>query len=613
MEAEAGDTAPDSPARRVLLGQERLIGADLTLRGWEIADRRAALVLKMLVGLASLAAAAVVAFALWDASQARGLVIDAFSTPPDLAARGLTGEVAAAQVIDHLARMEAGVNSARQAETYRTSWGSDLKVEIPQTGVSIEALQRLLRRWLGHQTRVSGEIYRDGPALKLTIRTDGSPGQTVTGSDVNLDALFAGGAEALMARTSPYRYAQHLFAIGRYDEAFARLGRLAETGPPVERAWALTSSSLIADDLGQRERNLAEARRIAPDLPHVWLVTALTAQRAGQFEAALSAYREAVRRTARWGSRGDSAWWIRLPRLHPFEMSGDYAQALINWTEAAAFADDFDLSQSSLLRRARLLALLHRPGAAEALLPPGAGDVALIVQHPATSVPLALPRLTIARMRGNWAGVEAESLKLDALAAQFVARDPRRATQMAQSVLVETATPRAEAVAHLGRIAEAEALIATTPQDCYPCLLVRGVVAELAGDSPRADRWFAEAARQGPSLAFAELQWGQAKLARRDAAGALALANAAARKAPRFADPVELQGEALLAQGDARAAIQRFEAAAKLAPRWGRLHLKWGEALAKLGKADEARAKWRGAATMDLSPTDRAALKAYGV
>ena len=45
MEAEAGDTAPDSPARRVLLGQERLIGADLTLRGWEIADRRAALVL----------------------------------------------------------------------------------------------------------------------------------------------------------------------------------------------------------------------------------------------------------------------------------------------------------------------------------------------------------------------------------------------------------------------------------------------------------------------------------------------------------------------------------------------------------------------------------------
>lgn len=547
MEAEAGDAAPDSPARRVLLGQERLIGADLRLRGWEIADRRAAVVLKMVTGLAGLAAVAVVAFALWDASQARGLVIDAFSTPPDLAARGLTGEVAAAQVIDHLARMEAGVNSARQAETYRTSWGSDLKVEIPQTGVSIESLQRLLRRWLGHQTRVSGEIYRDGPALKLTIRTDGSPGQTIGGSDANLDALFAGGAETLMARTSPYRYAQHLITIGRYEEARARLAGLAETGPRLERAWALTSLSITAGDLREQERNLAEARRIAPDLPHVWHVTALTAHRAGRFEAAMAGYREAVRRADRWGSREAPAWWTRLPRLHPVELSGDYAQALLNWTEAATFVDDFELSQSSLLRRAHLLALLHRPTAGEGLLPPGDSDVALMAQRPAANVPLALPRLTIARIRGTWADVEAESLQLDRLAAQLAARNPLRSAQLAQSVLVESATPRAEALAHLGRIAEAEALIATTPRDCYPCLIVRGEVAELAGDRPRADRWFAEAASQGPSLAFAELQWGQAKLARGDATGALALSSTAARKAPRFADPIELQGEALLA------------------------------------------------------------------
>ena len=144
-ETEAGDAALDSPARRVLLGQERLIGADLNLRGWDIADRRAAMLLKMLAGLAGLAAAAVVAFAMWDASQARGLVVEAFSSPSDLAGKGLTGEVVASQVIDRLQAMQASTVSIRPAETYESDQATDLSVEIPQTGVSIEAARRLLR------------------------------------------------------------------------------------------------------------------------------------------------------------------------------------------------------------------------------------------------------------------------------------------------------------------------------------------------------------------------------------------------------------------------------------------------------------------------------------
>lgn len=55
-------------------------------------------------------------------------------------------------------------------------------------------------------------------------------------------------------------------------------------------------------------------------------------------------------------------------------------------------------------------------------------------------------------------------------------------------------------------------------------------------------------------------------------------------------------------------AATKFTEADRLRPRWGRLHLKWGEALARLGEPAEARAQFAAAATMDLSPADRAAL-----
>jgi hypothetical protein len=98
MAAEAGDPAPDSPARTVLLKQSRLMDADLRLRGWQIARERAGLVLQSLTASAGLVLAAAVGRLVWDASRADGLVIEAFSVPPALAADGLTGEVVAAQL-----------------------------------------------------------------------------------------------------------------------------------------------------------------------------------------------------------------------------------------------------------------------------------------------------------------------------------------------------------------------------------------------------------------------------------------------------------------------------------------------------------------------------------
>ena len=153
-------------------------------------------------------------------------------------------------------------------------------------------------------------------------------------------------------------------------------------------------------------------------------------------------------------------------------------------------------------------------------------------------------------------------------------------------------------------------VLAKTPLDCVPCVIQRGILAELQGNHRLADHWLGEAVRMSPSLPQAPQDWGLVLLARGKPDLAIVQFEAASRLGGQWADPLNGWGEALLAKGDPAGAAQKFQAAAKLAPAWGRTELLWGEALAKQGKIDEARAKWRAAAGMDLTPTERARLQA---
>ena len=163
----------------------------------------------------------------------------------------------------------------------------------------------------------------------------------------------------------------------------------------------------------------------------------------------------------------------------------------------------------------------------------------------------------------------------------------------------------AYAMARNGKAAEAREILGPTPLDCYFCLRMRGVVAALAGDAGESDRWFAEAVREGPSLADADYEWAQARLARGDLGGALVMARQAARKAPGWADPLKLEGDILVRQGDLEGALRLYLAAEPKAPGWGGLRLAHGEALARLGRREAALAQWRDAAHMELTPAER--------
>ena len=89
----------------------------------------------------------------WNAAHADGLIIESFSVlPSDMASRGLTGQVLATQMLDKLTAMQRATRSTRAPRTYANNWSDDIKVEIPETGVSIgEAYRFPAQYWLGRQ------------------------------------------------------------------------------------------------------------------------------------------------------------------------------------------------------------------------------------------------------------------------------------------------------------------------------------------------------------------------------------------------------------------------------------------------------------------------------
>src|SRR6185312_392459 len=128
------------------------------LRWGRFSDRMKAL-LQIMTAVIGAAVVVLIATMAWQAHEAHGLVIEAFSVPPDIARTGLTGQVAAGRFLDKLQELQVGTShSSRPSESYASDWGSDFKVEIPETGLTFSEFDKLLRERLGHMDHVTGEV-----------------------------------------------------------------------------------------------------------------------------------------------------------------------------------------------------------------------------------------------------------------------------------------------------------------------------------------------------------------------------------------------------------------------------------------------------------------------
>jgi tetratricopeptide (TPR) repeat protein len=531
----------------------------------------------------------------WNAAQDRDLVVDAFSVPADVAQTGMTGDILAGRVLDSLGHMQADTYSLAQgAGSYRSNDSNQVRIEIPSTGISLGELDRYLREWLGHETRVAGDLVHTPTGLALTIRYGAQPGSTVEGG--SLETLIGQAAERLYAASRPLRYADYLGTHRRFAEAQAIIVPLASRGNPQERALAYLSWGTLlyqeGDAYGEMEKSRI-ATELDPANAAAWFQLDSGAFQVEHRETAVTA-EETVLSLMQSGKAAnlnpDMASSLRASLATDLAIDkGDAAGALAQCQSAVGLPDaldcvtpflvDYAIRGHNIPESRRLLALLP------ATNPDG---------KPNPDVAYYQGRLAVAVQ--NWAG----AIALEEKYSQLIADQPKAGWIRRSQIWPLLAVT----MARNGDIAAAESEIDKTRIDCDRCVIVRGTVAAAAQDWGAANRWFALVSARTPSLPFADEAWGEALLSKGDLDGAIAKFEQAHRVGPRFADPLEMWGEALIAENRSDLALAKFAEADKYAPNWGRTHLKWGEALLWSGDKAGARKQFAIASGLDLSSTE---------
>ena len=581
---------------------------ELKLNHWSARIHHASAILKLgfevAIAFIVLALAVLLGGAIWDAAHDHGLVVESFSVPPDLAARGLTGEVIATRLLDRLSALQAQTNSSRAPSSYANNWGSDIKVQIPDTGVSIGEFNRFLHAWLGHQTRISGDIYRTAAGIAITARAGSATSPTFTGPDSDLDRLIQKAAESVYRATQPYRYAAYLAEAGRATEAEAAYEALIANGSPADRPWALVGLGSLYETRGDLGRALALFRRSLELRPGFVLADSDILDVELQYqhdEGALATERELVRLSeGPHDSDISNVAWSFGPLLSQAGLAaalGDFGAELKANAEVETRPEFQGFVENARLADLRARADLH--------------DAQGLRAEYADLPPSNDPRILLPR-EGTFLSGEAllgDPTPFLREAAKFTAV-LRKSGATGILILQRRAWPiEAYGMALLGHSADSHGLIDQTPADCTICLRMRGRIDSMEKNWAGADYWFGRAARFAPSPPFAWTDWGAMLLAKGDTDGAIAKFALAHAKGPHFADPLEMWGEALIAKNRSDLALAKFEEANRYAPNWGRLHLEWGKALLWTGDKAGAKRQFEIASRLDLNAADSASLR----
>jgi hypothetical protein len=501
--------------------------------------------------------------AAWHAVHDHDLVVDRFSVPPDLAAKGLTGEVVAAQIIDRLNELQKSTETVRPETTYRNQWGKELKLEIPETGISLDELRRYLAESFGHQTRITGEIYRVPTGVAIVARTDEIAGSSFSGTEDDMASLIRQAAESIYRETQPYRYAAYQVTHGRHDEAVQEVERLTHSDDASERAWAHNGLAAIyrfCDD--QYLASATEARHGLAENPNhgalmynlVWSEQALghdaeALRLQKQFQASESKLGATITDARLPGFVAANAWL-------GFVLRGDYPAAIkVAESMIAAPRISDQLEGRELFADALTLSHdLH--GASEAAT---------------TLAPSNRARLLVA---GIVALERNDQQAVSMLTNGVSGPDEYFVSTGIQISWLSTVRDRAWialAKAQFGDLSGAQALIETTPEDCYLCARMRGQISWLAGHRQDAEHWFDAAIHQATELPQAYIDRGGARLAWGDLPGALADATRATEVSEHNADAWKLWGDAMAKQGKTADAIAKYDEAIKYAPSWKEL------------------------------------------
>jgi tetratricopeptide (TPR) repeat protein len=501
-----------------------------------------------------------------DAVTSRRVVVEPFHAPPSMAARGIDGAVVAAGLLDNLSHLQDSTRSSSAARSLSGAWTGNIKLDVPDTGISLGEISRLLRERFGNDVHIEGDLVETtAGGLALTVRGNGVPAMTFEGSATELGQITGKAAEYVYSKSQPARWATHLTNVGRNEEAIA-FSRAAMTGvDPAERPWLLNAWAIGLQSSGGSVReglNLFRAAvRLQPDywVAHNNIQNSLMTL--GDEEGSWKSCEE-MRVTA--GGRPGKA-----PETF-YTNCDTLSWNLRPWLDATIADSEANGGIGTALQAAGpttadIYARLHDLESAELALNTSAEDP----NDPSGAAMIHNVRGRMAAEAGDLATALAE---IEAYGIAY--SNPAVSTNNAGYHC--WIAPIEEAAGHPDK-ADAFLKTAGTYVDCYR---FRADILDGRGDWPAAQKAYAEAVALAPDLPAAYFSWGVALLKHGDLAAAEAKLMDANKRGPHWADPLKVWGDVLASEGHMKEALAKYDEAIKYAPNWKQLQ-EAREALAK--------------------------------
>lgn len=553
LEANARGEAPGGIARAVLEKQAAFLDvqtAELRRHRWrDIVITAVALLALLLAG----------GF-VWSAATSRAVVVEAFDTPPALVERGLTPQVMAGMVQDAIGVIQAANLEAARNRNIDNAWTNDIKVQVPNVGISIGDIDRLLRAKLGHETHIGGSVVRnlDG-TVSLAVRATGVPPQTFTGPEASLPQLTSKAADYVYGRFEPALFAQYLLRNRTPAETIAFAAEAMPRVPAEQRAdiagrWA-TALSLINDIPGAL-RKYREAIAFDPYAWRTWgnyIGDVYTSQGEEQGVAL------GRRLLARIAEAPDD----KRPQGTDLLALQNYQTLVQDWTgllhdgavsRAAAGGRNLLVGSDALVSDATAEAFRHDPVAAMNIL-------AITEPSEERTAGALLVQGWLRLDRGDGAGAIPLLERFNAL---WAASEDLRYTYEGQPCYLGLA------YGLVGRRTEAQAVFDKIGR-WTACYTAAADVAAAREDARAADRAYARAVALAPSMPLAYQHWGLALLKRGDLVRAEAMFTKANATGPNWADPLKSLGDMAARRGDWKSAVGFYDRATPLAPGWADL------------------------------------------
>jgi tetratricopeptide (TPR) repeat protein len=507
------------------------------------------------------------ALVIHDAVNSRSVVVDVFEISPGLATQALNGHIVAAGLHDRLTQLQAATRTSVQKREISSAWTNDIAIDVPETGVSIGQIDRILRTRFGHDQHISGSLVKADPAgLALTVRGAGVLPKTFSDEKGDLEALLTRAAEYVYGEAQPGLFSHYLANdVARYDDAIAFAKAHLATASVDDQAlllnyWANSIAGLAGPNAAAEAMVLhREAMRIKPDYWTGYGNLANDLYIVGDEEGGIQVALQMMKIA---GGRPGKA-----PEI---EYAGyDSAVYALQVERAAALSDlaatggvsNVGYAEATL-SIAQLDVQLHEVETARLRLKTAVWD-------PKSHTNMAGFLFTQALLAEEVGDLVMAAKLWDDYAAQYADRLVNSNLPSAMCWAAPTYEKTAQgAKADAALAAPLKAVGISTYLDCYR---FKGHVLDLRGDWADAQQWYAKAAKLTPSSPAGHYSWALALLRHGDLAGATEQLRLANQKGPNWADPLKAWGDVLVKQGNNKDALAKYDEALKYAPNWKQL------------------------------------------